>query len=856
MGTEKRTIERHPELLAPAGSWEALVAAVQNGADAVYLGARSFNARQSAANFDDAELVKAIDYAHVRDVNVYVTVNTMLADTELDAAGRLLHFLYQAGADGLIIQDLGLARLARALLPKLPLHASTQMTVHNLSAVRFLKSLGFTRVVLAREMTLDEIRDIRVQGGLEVETFIHGALCVCYSGQCLMSSFIGGRSGNRGRCAQPCRLPYRLMDGDDGTVAEGYLLNTRDLNLAGHLPDLMAAGIDGFKIEGRLRRPEYVATVVGIYRRLLDRALTGTFFITPEEERDLAQIFNRRFSTGYYYGAPGRDLVNFKQPNNRGLPVGRVRRYDGKAGLAEIALDGNLCVGDGVDFWVTVGGRVSTEVHQLLQGGREVESAGPGSVVALPVKGRIRRGDRVFKTWDAALLRRVRETFTSAREQKRIPLAAQVRAVAGESLHLTLTDGQGHVVRVTGDAPLPTAERHPVTRDALAAQLDRLGNTPFALASLETNLDGEAMLPRSELNAVRRAAVEALTERRAAGRRPHDTVAATVFAGRLAQYLEQSHRAAAQAKAMKGGHAMVPAHPLLAVAVSTPDAVAAALNGGADIIYFPGDGLDVPKPIGQRELAEAQKQCAARGAQLHYWIPRIVRDAESERYRCLVRGVEVPFAGLLVGNLGLAVEFAAAGYPVWADYPLNIFNRESLQLLAKSRLRGACLSPEMTLDQVKKAAEVSPLPLEVLVHGSMPLMVSRYCVLGAAGGARPGVACRRPCRQGHFRLKDRLGISFPVAVDSACRMHIFNSRELCVVDQVPVLSRAGLTRLRIDGRLKTPSDITRMTVVYRRVLDDWMRQPDQFEVPERARKELAALSPEGLTRGHYFRGVL
>lgn len=855
---------RHPELLAPAGSWEALVAAVQNGADAVYLGARAFNARASASNFDENELARAIDYAHVRDVNVYVTVNILLADTELAAAARLLHFLYRAGADGVIVQDLGLARLARDLLPDLPLHASTQMTVHNLPAMRFLRDLGFTRVVLARELGLAEIRDLKEKSGLEVETFIHGALCVCWSGQCLMSSFIGGRSGNRGRCAQPCRLPYRLLSGDGGEpTAEGYLLSTRDLNLSGRLPDLIAAGIDAFKIEGRLRRPEYVATVVGIYRRLLDRALAGSFYVTPEEERDLAQIFNRRFTTGYYFDSPGRELVNFKQPNNRGLPVGRVRHYDARTGAAEVALEGDLHVGDGVDFWVTVGGRVSTEVYRLERNGRRVEGAGPGDVVTLPVKGRIRPGDRVFKTWDAALLRRARESFASPREHRKIPITAAVRAVTGEPLHLALDDGRGHVVTVSGQFPLPAAERHPASRDDLAGQLDRLGNTPFALAHLEFDLDGRAMVPRSEVNAIRRAALQALEARRIEDRRPRQAPSPEAFGRRLEEYLRRISGTPGPVPPGGGPRAGgpwagegVPGRPLLSVAVSTAAAVEAALRGGADIVYFPGEAFDAPGPVGESELSAVRRLCAAHGAGFYYWIPRIVREAEAERYRRLARGADGPYDGILTGNLGLAMELAAAGLPVWADYPLNIFNGATLALLARQGLRGACLSPEMTLAQVKEAAATAPLPLEVLVHGLVPLMVSQYCVIGAAGGACPGRACTRPCRRGRFMLRDRIGVSFPVAVDTACRMHIFNSRDLCAVDLVPVLARAGLARLRLDGRLKEPRDVARMTAVYRRVLDAWAEEPGTYEVPEAVRSELAALSPGGLTKGHYFRGVL
>jgi len=356
-----------PELLAPAGSWESLVAAVENGADAVYLGGKLFNARQSAGNFDQEELSRAVEFAHVRGVKVYVTVNILLDDQELPEAAGFLYSLQQCGADAAIVQDLGLARLARQVIPELPLHASTQMTTHNLPAALLLKEAGIDRVVLARELSLEAIKEIRQQGGVEVEVFIHGALCVCYSGQCLMSSLIGGRSGNRGRCAQPCRLNYVLVDQHGRPLAEpgevgDYLLSPRDLNLSEHLPDLIEAGITSFKIEGRMKRPEYVATVVRIYRELLDRAAVGgNFTVSPEATRDLAQIFNRDFSTGYFYGRPGRELMSYKRPNNRGVRLGRIKRFDRNTRLAEISLEEPLRVGDGIEVWVTEGGRAAEE---------------------------------------------------------------------------------------------------------------------------------------------------------------------------------------------------------------------------------------------------------------------------------------------------------------------------------------------------------------------------------------------------------------------------------------------------------------------------------------------------------------
>src|SRR4030066_1614754 len=333
-----------PELLAPVGSKESLIAAIENGTDAVYFGGTLFSARQYASNFNREELLWAIDYAHARGVKAYVTVNTLIKDSELEEACDYLHFLCNAGTDAVIVQDIGILKLLREQLPDLPAHASTQMTIHNVEGVKFLQEMGVKRVVLAREMSLQEIKRIKSETGMEIETFIHGALCFSYSGQCLLSSMIGGRSGNRGYCAQPCRKKYRIGE------MEGYLLSPRDLNMSGHIGALLDAGIDSFKIEGRMKRPEYVAGVVRVYRKLIDRYLDAPvdFRVTKAEMHTLLQLFNREFTTGYFFGNPGSQLMSPKYPHNRGTLLGKTTDYDTKTKLVSIDLKSPLRVGDGI----------------------------------------------------------------------------------------------------------------------------------------------------------------------------------------------------------------------------------------------------------------------------------------------------------------------------------------------------------------------------------------------------------------------------------------------------------------------------------------------------------------------------
>ncbi|MGB9803138.1 DUF3656 domain-containing U32 family peptidase [Desulfofundulus sp.] len=844
-----------PELLAPAGDWEGLVAAVQNGADAVYLGGKLYNARQGAANFGHEELQRAVDYAHIRGVRVYVTVNILLSDEELEDAARFLHFLQRAGADGVIVQDLGLATLARQVLPELPLHASTQMTVHNRAGVEKLLALGFRRVVLAREMSLEEIRAIKDATGAELEVFIHGALCICYSGQCLLSSMIGGRSGNRGRCAQPCRLRYTLVDERGRTVVEPrevgeYLLSPRDLNLSEHLPDLIRAGINSFKIEGRMKRPEYVATVVRVYRNLIDRALAGgDFFVTPEEARDLAQIFNRDFTTGYFFTRPGYELMSYKRPNNRGLFLGRVVRYHARTGRAEVALEQPLRVGDGIEVWVSRGGRVGVEVHAIWEKGRQVEHAPAGAVVEISLPREVRPQDRLFKTHDSSLMERARATFASPREVRKSPVVFHVRVRLGEPVQVRVEDEAGHSGVGTGVTPARPADRRPLTPEFLKGQLDRLGNTPFALKDVYCELDGNVIVPVGEINEARRRAVEELEAARIKSARPAPPIPEDVFARRLAEA-----RLKAAGRVLPAGWSPGK-RPLLSIAVTDLVSLEAAVSAGVDQVYFGGESFRSGPPVGEDEIRRGAEICQKHGVRFILSTPRIIHDPEMAAVeRLLELAGKLPARGVLVGNLGLIERVARTGLPLYADLAFNVFNlRTAMYLLDQGAVQVA-LSPELTMEQVAVLVERGRFAAEVLVQGAVELMVSRYCALGSLlGGLAPGRNCAGPCRGRRCGLKDRVGVVFPLEVDQFCRMHLFNSRDLCLVDDVHKFVEMGVASLRIDARGRG-AEYARATVeAYRRALDAGPAG-DTGELA-RLRERLKQYSPAGLTTGHYYRGV-
>jgi len=842
-----------PELLAPAGNWESLVAAVENGADAVYLGGKMFNARQSAGNFDNDELARAVDFAHVRGVKVYVTVNILLDERELPEAAEFLHFLQRCGTDAAIVQDLGLARLARRVIPELPLHASTQMTVHNLPAALLLKEAGVSRVVPARELSLAALKEIAQRGGVEVEVFIHGALCVCYSGQCLMSSLIGGRSGNRGRCAQPCRLRYVLVDrrghplADPGEVGD-YLLSPRDLNMSGRLPDLISAGIASFKIEGRMKRPEYVATVVRIYRALLDRAAAGgEFAVRPEEAGELAKIFNRDFTAGYFYGRPGRELMSYKRPNNRGVRLGRVKGFDPARRLAEILLEEPLRVGDGIEVWVTRGGRAAGEAGRILLEGRPVDRAPVGALVRLDVPARVFPGDRVFKTHDADLVERARASFTSPREQKKIPILFTVSARPGEPLRIGVADPDGFTGEAETVSPVRAALKRPLTREYLEKQLDRLGNTPFTMAGLRCELAGEVMAPVSEINEARRAALDRLAERRAAAFRrapaPED-----VFSRRLEEALRPLPGAT---------RALGSARPVLSVAVTDPASLRAAVRAGAGEVYFGGEYYRSRGPVALDDIYAAGEICGESGARFILSAPRIQQDGELEGYcRLLEKAAARRLDGVQAGNLGLIKKAREiTGKPVYADFSLNVFNHQTALFLQEAEVSRVTLSQELTLEQIKGLAPRLPVPAEVVVHGALPLMVSEYCAVGSLLGGGGARGCTGPCKDRACGLGDRTGAVFPLELDQNCRMHIFNSRDLCVIEDIAELAAAGVAALRIEARREGPGYVRDVARAYRSVLE---ALPDKLPDGKlRALKEsLAGYSPAGFTKGHYYRGVL
>lgn len=825
------------ELLAPAGSREALVAAVENGANAIYLAGNAFGARAYASNFDREALREAIHFAHLRKVAIHVTVNTIVADEEMGPLRDYLRFLYEAGADAVLVQDLGVTRVAHETVPDLPLHASTQMSVSSLEGVRALAELGFTRVVLARELSLKEIRHICAHAPVEIETFMHGALCVCYSGQCLMSSMIGGRSGNRGRCAQPCRLPYTLVDekGQDvlGDKAGSYLLSPRDLSTIDVIPDLIEAGVSSLKIEGRMKRPEYVATVVRTYREAIDTYYAGKgYAVTQEERDDLAQIFNRDFTTAYLEGRPGKAMMSDRRPNNRGLLIGRVTAYDWDARIVTVKLSGRLGLGDQVDFWVKVGGRVTATISALTDAkGRAVEEGQAGDTVSFAIPSAVRDHDRVFKVYDARLMERAKETYASGAPVRRIPVAIAVRAAVGEPLTVTLCDAEGHRGEGRTDFIGEPARKRPLSEEIIRKQVSRLGTSVYEMKSLHCDIAGEVMVPMSEINEARRKAVEALDALRLKEIEAREHRPEPKFTDRIARPTPKK------------------AHFL--VAVDTLGKAEAALSAGADGILFGGESYE-HRVIAPEEYERAWQMAREAGARIDFNTPRIVHDGQQKHVeRLLAAFAAFPPDAVHVHNIAmLALVRRLTDFAIHADYSLISYNKQTLAFLKDYGVAGATLSPELTAKEIRQLAKESPLPLTCIVHGRLELMVSNYCVTGSfLGGCGEG-PCTQPCTRGHFALKDRKDALFPLAMDQFCHMHVLNSKVLSMMPHAMKFRAAGIETMQIEAKAMGEKEIAAIVKAYRKAMA-FPEEPAEAQLSWIHEQE-----GKDITRGHYFRGVL
>ncbi|TGE34989.1 U32 family peptidase [Desulfosporosinus fructosivorans] len=839
------------ELLAPAGSYEAFKAAVENGADAVYLGGKSFSARASAANFDSEELKKALCYAHERHVKVYVTVNILVADQEFQELLDYLFALHEIGVDAVILQDVGVSDLIHTILPELETHASTQMTVNTSWGVQHLEKLGFCRAVLARETSAAEMKMIADQTPLELEVFVHGALCIGYSGQCLMSSFIGGRSGNRGTCAQPCRMTYQLVNEEKENLLTqkkpgDHLLSPRDLNLAEELAELKKIGIRSLKVEGRMKRPEYVATVIRLYRQALSRIedqTEGSPLLTKEEHQELLQVFNRDFTSGYFRDNLGAELMSYSRPNNRGTRLGRVARLD--SGRLSLKLEAALHPGDGIEFW-TGRGREGVTIGKIWSGETEVTEGLHGETVQIEFFGMAQPGDRVFKTNDALLMEKARVSFQEGREQRKRPLSIRLAGHVGEKLRMDVLESERRVtVYSVGVAQI--ALKRPLTWDYAFQQLGRLGTTPFWLDKLELDVDEGIMLPVSELNEMRRLAVEELLLVT-----PRPKVERHEYGQRIERWKQR------QAEERAGQQTIRSANPQISVAVSDPETLQAAIQAGAKRVLIGGEHWRSRRGFSLEEIRTSFESCRKLGIDCAWRLPRILNQDQSASLlsdlKKAARWAKKP--KLMVSNLGeLEIMRAVdADWPFEVDYSLNIFNEASLAYFLRQGAKGVTLSPELHHEQL---AHLAKWPgVELLAFGDLEMMVSEYCPVGATLGGKKGQHCAGTCVQEPHFLRDRMRYDFPVETDQECRMHLFNVKILNLYEELGQIKRMGISTIRLQLTRQTPGQVQRIVRLFVEAWDSLNEGKRASWTSEEGMADLASLFPDGFTKGHFFRGVL
>lgn len=721
------------ELLSPVGGYEQFIAAVESGADAVYLGGSAFNARNSATNFSDEELKSAIKYAHVRGVKVHLTLNILIHDNEIDEAIEFAKRAYSYGVDAFIVQDLGVVSLLREIIPEANIHFSTQGTIYSLEGVKALNDFKFERVVLSRELTLEEIENVCKSVSTEIEVFVHGALCICYSGQCRFSSLVGERSGNRGKCAQPCRLKYSLCENDDVKKTE-YILSPKDLCGIHDLVKLIKIGVSSLKIEGRLKSPEYVACVTSIYRKYIDLAYKliekgeeDKYVVDEDDIRKLAQVFNRGgFSKGYYYGESSRELMCYERPKHWGTYLGKVIEYDRKRKLVKVKLDADLNMGDGVEI---VNDELPGNIVTYIEKDKvQVKLAKKGEIVFVgDISGNVNKGEEVYKISDKLLSSELK-SFVDGKFHRKIPVNMKLKAYIGENVMLTISDNDENKVIYKSQYIVEKALKRPLDFENAKSALSKLGDTPFSLNSLNVDIGMDALVPVAILNEVRREGIKLLLEKR-------EQVASIYSKVDIPKLSNKEAR-----KETKISVYLYNADNLDGLEI-------------ADRIYIPIDKLsdEIRDKFRDKEV-----------------VPYLNSITKNNNYKYIEAD------SILLGNLEHLEKYKDIKNK-YCDFSFNVFNSYTCKALEdKYDIKGVNFSFELNLEEIK--AIKTNLETEITIYGRVPLMVSEHCVIGSEMCGKKD--CNL-CKKSQFYLKDRKNEMFPIITDrTTCRMQVLNSKIL------------------------------------------------------------------------------
>ena len=795
------------ELLAPVGHREGLLAAVANGADAIYVGGANFGARKEAA-FTNEELIEVIEFSHLHHVKVYVTVNTTIFDEELPALTKYIEFLYLNKVDAIIVQDIGVANLIKKLYPDFELHFSTQMTLHNKKGVEFAKEFGANRAVISRENTIDEIKEMS-KVGLDLEVFVHGALCVSYSGQCLMSSMIGGRSGNRGACAQTCRLPYELVNLETGETLDSnvgnYLLSPRDLKTIDEIGELIESGVTSFKIEGRLKKAEYVATVVRAYRMAIDQYLETKKINVPKDmHEDMDQIFSRGFTKGFLFNESGENWISADRPNHKGILIGKVTQVKGRR--LTIKLNRQLNHHDGIRL---VGKEeVGFQVQKMFVKGKDVKTAGPG-FVEMDCKFPIEVGMDVYKTASVELAKRM-----EAIPLRDVQISGKVIAKVGEVFQLNIWDDLGNAVSVASSEPIEKAKMTPLSEERLRKQLEKTGSTPFSFEELNIKMDEDMTLPISVLNKLRREALEELEKKRK-----------DLYEERKTSEVKLPSIIPYEAiEALK-----------LSVSVRNMEQLKVVLEQDeVDTIYY--------KDI--KNLTTGFKLAAEKGKILIPQLPRIMPDFIIGFV--LKQLQELPINKVVVGDYGMLEALRKEKVELITDFSFNANNVQSIEALKELGVKQATLSYEANQNQIKTLAEKSPLPIEVIVYGRVPMMITKHCPIKLQYQSNSEPCRGAYCMKIPHGLKDRKEKVMPILRTGKCLIEIFNAQPLIWLDYINELKEIGISNFRLEFTNETTEEIINTIQTYSHAI----KLGTIDELWTKNFKEA-----NNFTKGHYHRSI-
>lgn len=729
------------ELLSPAGDFECLVSAVQNGANAVYFGLEKFNARVNNENFKEEELIKAIKYAKLRNVKTHLTLNILIKNNEFEEALKLVEFAYNAGIDAIIVQDLGLAKKIMELFPNLEVHASTQMTIYNLDGAKEIEKLGYSRCVLARELSIEEIKNICKNTNIEIEVFIHGALCICYSGQCLMSSLIGGRSGNRGKCAGTCRLPYSLLK--DGEEQErGYLLSSKDVCTLDILPELIEAGVKSFKIEGRMKSKEYVGIVTSIYRKYIDLAESNKEYIVDEEDREkLMQIFNRGgFSTGYLKGKLGKKMMYTKRPNHMGTLLGEVISYNPNKGHVKIKLSKDLDLGDSIAI-----ADASCKISELMQENNNIKTAKVNQIVTIGrIKGKIKPKDKVYKTVSIKLNQDIDQKISKENIKRKINCSIELRK--NEVIKLELQDIATNIsVKVAGNYTIQKADNTGITSKRVEEQLSKTGNTIFKIENINIKMDDNIIISISSLNGIRRRGLEELEQR----------------------LLESFKREQINLKLDFKEQSIVQKNDVKVTLCLNK------INEEIDYAKLTNvDNVYISFKYFLDENVKENIENISNNFSTYVMLPTVTKSNYEELIYNNLPKIAEKVEGIVVSNLSQIYEIEKLGIKgkkIVANYTMNIENNFTVEELKKLGVCKYIVPPEAEKDTIQGLTR--NIEKETIVYGRTLLMTTEYCTIGTLKN------CPAMCQKGKYTLKDRIGFEFPIYTDRVnCNNLIYNSK--------------------------------------------------------------------------------